>query len=113
MWESAEVFFDRDEIPVSAEDLTEMEQVGWPGCTLRQSRELAAALRGGLTVAADSERGPPGRYVLESPYYKWHEYRHIIKFESAFGALSRADSPNAAERRLANMPIKIWPAEER
>lgn len=64
--EPCDVFYLRKELPVTAEDLVEMEQVGWPGCTLHQSRELAAALRDGLTVAANGKRGklPPARYVL-------------------------------------------------
>lgn len=65
--ESARVFYLRKELPVTAEDLIEMEQVGWPGCTLEQSRRLAAMLRDGLTVAANSKYGtlPPARYVLQ------------------------------------------------
>lgn len=66
MRESATVFYLRKELPITAEDLVEMEQVGWPGHTLAESRALAAMLRDGLTVAANSVYGtlPPARYCL-------------------------------------------------
>ena len=64
--ESAEAFYTRAVLPITSEDLVEMEQVCWPHMTLSQSRELASMLRSGFTVAADSKNGtlPPARYVL-------------------------------------------------
>lgn len=67
MREAANVFYLRKQIPVTTEDLTELEQVGWPNIGLAKSRELASMLRDGLTVAADPlcTCCPPARYVLE------------------------------------------------
>jgi hypothetical protein len=66
MRETADVFFKRKPIPVTTEDLTELEQVGWRHIGLAESRKLASMLRDGLTVAADPTCTccPPGRYHL-------------------------------------------------
>jgi hypothetical protein len=66
MREPAAVFYLRKVLPITAEDLIEMEQVGWGCMSLDQARELATMLRAGLTVAADCPRGccPPARYAL-------------------------------------------------